>query len=221
MNTIQSLELPKFVGHYIISDQVPPIEAIKYEYLLAGNGLFIRAKRNEFSVCLPISEITVKELPKASCQINWNIPEIPKNIWREILSNAREGLDSIQFREDVYVVCWNKKDLEWRWKNIGTNRTYASAIADDSLEEYNNTCLEIHTHPPGANYFSRMDDRDESGKFRLFGILIDIHSSHPKVRFRCGIYDYFVEIPAALISEMPEELVDLNCLEIPLHKGLM
>lgn len=204
----------KFVEHLIATDQLPPIEAIKQEYLLAGNGLFIRAKRKEFSVCLPLQKINVKGLSVVKSQINWHLPRIPIQIWEEILTNARANSDSAEFKEDVYVVYWNEESGGWHWKNIGKKRTYASTIADDSLDEYKNTCLEIHTHPPGALHFSRMDDRDEQGKFRLFGILIDLHESRPKVRFRCGVYDHFVQIPTSEIGEMPTELIDLNLIEL-------
>jgi PRTRC genetic system protein A len=208
----------KFVQHYIISNQVPPIQAIKFEYLLAGNGLFIRAKRNEFSVCLPLCQISVKGLPDAHSHITWHKPPISSRIWQEILVNARENSDSAEFKEDVYAVYWHEKQAEWQWKNIGKTRTYASTIADDTLEEYKDACLEIHTHPPNALHFSQMDDRDEQGKFRIFGILIDVHNPNPKVRFRCGIYDHFVPIPAADIGETPNELFDLNLVEQVIRK---
>jgi len=46
----------------------------------------------------------------------------------------------------------------------------AATIAEDSLSEYGQACLELHTHTPGAVHFSSADDLDESGKFRIFGI---------------------------------------------------
>lgn len=220
MNSTEIFGGRNFIEHYIISNQVPPIQAIKFEYLLAGNGLFIRAKRNEFSVCLPLCKVSVKGLANAKSQITWHQPPIPSRIWQEILANAHEGSDSAQFKEDVYVVYWHEKNAEWQWENIGKKRNYASTIADDSLAEYGEACLEIHTHPPNAIYFSQMDDRDEQGKFRIFGILIDVHSPNPKVRFRCGIYDYFVQIPAFDVGEIPTELIDLNLVEQAIRKEL-
>lgn len=200
----------KFVEHKIATDEIPPLEAIKFDYLLAGNGLFIRAKRKEFAVCLPLNQTSVKGLPVANSEITWHKGRIPRRIWQEILTNARMNSDSMEFKEDVYVVYRDENTAQWQWKNIGKNRNYASTVADDALAEYNRACLEIHTHPPGACHFSQMDDRDESGKFRLFGILIDVHAPHPKVRFRCGIYDHFVQVPAYLFTEIPDELIDLN-----------
>lgn len=205
--------VPKFVEHKIASSETEAITAAMYEYLLAGNGLFIRAKRREFSVCLPVCREPVKGLPDVKSGIVWHKPQIPDFIWTQILENARAGSDSIQFREEVYIVFWNETTSGWDWKNIGQERKWASTIADDSLSEYGNACLELHTHPDGAVHFSRADDRDESGKFRLFGILIDVHSPKPKIRFRCGVYDYFAQIPADYISELPPDFLDLNKFE--------
>ena len=218
MNLIEIFSGQKFVEHLIASVEVPPVRAIKFDYLLAGNGLFVRAKRKEFSVCLPLNRISIKGLPDVQSGIIWHHPRIPSRIWQEILTNAREGSDSAKFKEDVYVVCWSEKHAEWQWKSIGMKRHYASTIADDALEEYGEACLEIHTHPPNAIHFSQMDDHDEQGKFRLFGILIDVHELRPKVRFRCGIYEYFVQIPALDVGEMPAELFDLNSVEQAIKK---
>jgi PRTRC genetic system protein A len=205
--------VPRFVAHIIASSETEAITAVMFEYLLAGNGLFIRAKRREFSVCLPVCRENVKGLPEAKSGIVWHKPRIPGCIWQQILENARIGSDSIQFREDVYIVFWHEAANQWRWKNIGRERSAARTIADDSLSEYGEACIELHTHPAGAIHFSRADDRDESGKFRIFGILIDIHSQVPKIRFRCGVYDHFTQIPTDYISEMPEGLLDLNKFE--------
>lgn len=202
--------VPKFVEHKIASHETEAITAVMFEYLMAGNGLFIRAKRREFSVCLPVCRASVKGLPEVKSGTVWHKPRIPVHIWLQILENARQGSDPGYFREDVYVVFWHESTSQWRWKNIGKDRQWARAIADDSLSEYGEACIELHTHPDGVIHFSKSDDRDEEGKFRIFGILIDVHTPNPKIRFRCGVYNYFAQIPAYYISEMPEELLDLN-----------
>lgn len=211
--------VPKFVEHKIASSETGAITAVMFEYLMAGNGLFIRAKRKEFSVCLPVCREPIKGLPEIIGGIIWHKPRIPSHLWREILENARIGSDSIQFREDVYIVFWHEASGQWCWKNIGKERQWARTIADDSLSEYGEACIELHTHPDGVIHFSNADDRDESGKFRIFGILIDIHTNNPKIRFRCGVYDYFAQIPADYISEIPEGVLDLNKYEQLIKKA--
>jgi PRTRC genetic system protein A len=211
--------VPRFVEHKIASSDTESITAVMFEYLLAGNGLFIRAKRREFSVSLPVCRERVKGLPEVKSGIVWHKPRIPGLIWRQILENARKGSDSALFREDVYVVFWHERASQWCWKNIGKERSWARALADDSLSEYGEACIELHTHPSGATHFSVTDDRDEEGKFRIFGILVDVHTPNPKIRFRCGVYDYFAQIPANYISEMPECFLDLNKFEQSIRKS--
>lgn len=210
----------KFISHKIASNEIEAVTAIMFEYLMAADGLFVRAKRREFSVCLPLCRVSVKGLPIIESKIIWHKPRIPSRIWREILSDARFRNDFTNFKEDVFVVFWNEKSGEWRWKRISRERQRASTIADDSVEEYGEACIELHTHPAGAIHFSRADDEDESGKFRIFGILTDIHNNLPKIRFRCGVYDHFIQIPADFVSEMPPEFVDLNKIEQAIRKIL-
>lgn len=212
--------LPKFIEHKIARAKNEAITAALYEYLMAGNGLFLRARRTEFAASLPVCSKGIRGLPDVQAGVFWNKSELPVSVWREILADARLKNDSNDFKEDVYAVYWHEQGEEWRWKAIGRQRRFASTIADDSREEYANACLELHTHPPGAIHFSRADDLDESDKFRIFGILIDVHSTTPKIRFRCGIYDFFAQIPAAWVGEMPGEIIDLNEQEEKLKKIL-
>jgi PRTRC genetic system protein A len=203
------VNLPKLVGHRIAVSQDDPVEAALYEYLLSGNGLFVRAKRREFSVSLPLSLEHVRGLPNASIGVSWKRPRIYESLWREILQHARDSYSSSEFKEELYLINWDDATNTWNWKAAGRNSSSVTTIADDSLPEYTQCCIELHTHPPCANHFSKADDRDELGKFRIFAILIDIHDK-PKIRFRCGVYEHLVPIPAAWVGEMPEEIIDLN-----------
>lgn len=200
---------PKLVGHRIAASENDPIDAALFEYLLAGNGLFVRAKRTEFAVSLPLSAQRISGLKNASIGISWTRPRIAQSLWQEILSHARKENASSSFKEEVYLIYWDKVLSEWHWKASGREHTWASTVADDTLPEYADCCIELHTHPPGALSFSRADDRDELGKFRIFAILIDVHDK-PKMRFRCGAYEHLVQIPAAWVGEMPEGIIDLN-----------
>ncbi len=214
------IALPKFVEHKIASAETEAVSAVMYEYLMAAGGVFIRAKRREFTACLPLCEKKINGLPEVKSGIFWHKPKITNLLWRHILEHARANSEANDFREDVYVVYWNENAGNWLWKPIARERSLAATLAEDRLAEYGEACIELHTHPPGAIHFSGADDRDETGKFRIFGILIDVHSATPKIRFRCGIYDFFAQIPAGYVSEMPDEIIDLNAMEERLRKIL-
>jgi hypothetical protein len=141
-------------------------------------------------------------LPEAVIGVVWHKPEISAHFWQEILGDARSASSPAEFNEDVFVVLWSEAEGVWKWRKISRERSRARALADDSGSEYRDACIELHTHPPGAIHFSSADDEDESGKFRIFGILSDVHDQKPKIRFRCGVYDYFVQIHSAYILEV-------------------
>lgn len=200
---------PKLVGHRIAASENDPIEAALFEYLLAGNGLFLRAKRREFAVSLPLSMQKISGLPNTSIGISWARPRLTAYLWQEILLHAQQKHTSSNFKEEVYLIYWDKALGSWQWRASGREHSWASTVADDTLPEYADCCIELHTHPPGALHFSRADDRDELGKFRMFAILLDVHDK-PKIRFRCGVYDHLIPIPAAWVGEMPRGVLDLN-----------
>ncbi len=209
---------PKLVGHRIAASENDPIDAALFEYLLAGNGLFLRAKRREFAVSLPLRMQKVSGLPNTSIGISWARPRLTASLWQEILLHAQQKHTSSNFKEEVYLIYWDRVLGSWQWRASGREHTWASTVADDTLPEYADCCIELHTHPPGALHFSRADDRDELGKFRMFAILIDVHDK-PKIRFRCGVYDHLISIPAAWIGEMPGGIIDLN--EIDALAGML
>ncbi|HCA56995.1 MAG TPA: hypothetical protein DEP46_03300, partial [Blastocatellia bacterium] len=163
---------PNLVGHKIAARENDPINAALFEYLLAGNGLFVRASRREFAVSMPLTVQRISGLPNGAIGIVWRKPPINASLWVEILLHAQQGHTSSNFKEEIYLIYWDKVLGSWQWSASGREQTWASTVADDTLPEYADCCIELHTHPPGALHFSRADERDESGKFRIFAILI-------------------------------------------------
>lgn len=204
-----TLAQPEFIGHRFAVNKWDSIQAALFEYTLAGNGLLIRAKRDEFTVSIPFCSRSIRGLPESYVGIMWHRPRIRHTLWEEILRDARHKYSSSKFKEDVYLIYWDKYQECWRWRSAGRESNWSATIADDTLPEYSKACIELHTHPPGALNFSAADDRDESGKFRIFGILVDVHDK-PKIRFRCGVYDHLMQIPSSWIGLLPRGIVDLN-----------
>ena len=209
----------EFIGHRIAKGRFEPVESILYEYLLAGNGVILRAQREEFSVSVPLVSREIKGLPTVFVGIKWHKPKVPTRIWEEICLHARVSNSKENFREELYLIYWDSDRYAWQWSTSSIDRKYASTIADDRRPEYSEACIEIHTHPDGAYQFSSADDRDESGKFRIFGIIADVHDK-PKFRFRCGIYDHLIPTPFSWIGHLPTGVVDLNEVEALLQMML-
>ncbi len=205
------MNIPQLVERKFLFAQNQPITAPLYEISIAQNGVFKRARRREMTAVLELSAFAVKipELVVEEARVEL-AEKIPALIFAEILAHAQNSTDATNFTENLYAVCRDDKSGGYFWKEISHSRSFGSTIARDDDTAYQNAVLEIHTHPPGCRAFSSQDDRDESGKFRLFGILVDIHSVQPAIRLRVGIYDSFWEIPVETIAEgQIENLTDL------------
>jgi len=219
LDAVQFASSTPFIGHRIAKGRFDPVEAILYEYVLAGNGVVLKAHRDEFTVSVPLAYREIKGLPESFVGIKWHKPRVPTRIWDEIIFHAKSHNAKDNFKEELYLIFWDRGNDSWQWCTSGRDRTLASTIADDRRPEYSDACIEVHTHPPGAYQFSKADDRDESGKFRIFGIIVDVHDK-PKVRFRCGVYDHLIPIPFSWIGRVPSSVVDLNEVEALLQMML-
>ncbi len=205
------MNIPQLVTRKFLFAQNQPITAPLYEISIAQNGVFKRARRREMTAVLELSAFAVKIPELAVEEARVELAEkIPALIFAEILAHARNSTDATNFTENLYAVCRDNESGGYFWKEISHSRSFGSTIARDDDTAYQQAVLEIHTHPPGCREFSASDNRDESGKFRLFGILVDIHSGQPLLRLRVGIYDSFWEIPVETIAEgQIENLTDL------------
>lgn len=201
-----------FIGHRIATEQYEPIDALLYEFMLAGNGVLLRARREEFTVSVPLIFREINGLPASFVGIKWHKPRVHERVWEQICQHAKVNNTDVRFREELYLIYWDKVLETWKWCTSSKDRSWASTIADDQRPEYSEACIEVHTHPPGAYQFSAADDADESGKFRIFGIIADVDDK-PKFRFRCGIYDHFIQIPFAWVGHLPKDAIDLNEIE--------
>jgi hypothetical protein len=205
------MNIPQLVERKFLFASDQPITAPLFEIVIARNGVFKRARRLEMKAAVELSAFAVEipELANGEAHIEL-IARIPACIFAEVLAHARSSTDALDFTENLYAVCRVNETGRYFWKEVSRSRRFGSTIARDDDPAYQNALLEIHTHPPGCLNFSSQDDSDESGKFRLFGILVDIHSENPAIRLRVGIYDSFWEIPAEMITDAPlENLADL------------
>jgi len=205
------MNIPQLVERKFLFAPDQPIQVPLYEIVIAQNGVFKRARRREMTASVELSAFAVKIPELAIGEAFVKLAEkIPAKLFKEILAHARTTTDVGEFTENLYAICRDAEIGGYYWKEISLYRCFGSTVARDDDPAYQNAILEIHTHPPNCHGFSSQDDRDESGKFRLFGILVDIHSEQPLIRLRVGIYDSFWEIPVeAVTDDLPENLTDL------------
>ncbi len=70
----------KLVQHLIVQDdgRLPPIPDCLYAYIMAGNGVFLYAKRDDLEVLIPVSRATIADLPPLEPFVN--MPRVPAGV---------------------------------------------------------------------------------------------------------------------------------------------
>ena len=79
---------------------LPPNDALAYQYILAGNGLFIRAETPFFAATLPVAACTVRGLPPLRWQFRLKVSRIPAHLLDAILADARRNMAAFFSRTD-------------------------------------------------------------------------------------------------------------------------
>ncbi|MBK7916770.1 MAG: hypothetical protein IPJ94_11035 [Chloroflexi bacterium] len=95
---------PNLVTYHIHrAEPLPPNDALAYQYVLAGNGLFIRAETRFFAACIPIAAAVVRGLPLLAAQFQLRVPRLPARLLEAILADARRARRSDgAFNEALY-----------------------------------------------------------------------------------------------------------------------
>ncbi len=156
---------------------------IFYNYILATDGLFLRAKNAHLAATVCIAPAEVRGLAPLAENIQLLHGKIPMYILNLALS----------------VLCI-KPDIE-QYLAVTWQDNYTLAIPSQSqtaasvtYETLPGTVLDIHSHTGTVPArFSGIDNKDEQG-FCLYAVVGDLHNLFPTVELRLGIYGYFMPL---------------------------
>ena len=175
------------VEYLIARDGVPTRQGLAFDYLLAGDGIFLVAENDDLEVRVPIAGCTVRGLPPVYPACNLKHGRLPRWIWDAIVWAAHVGYTSDH--EVLLAVVFER--------GIGYRLTVPPQIAGPERVVYlppTSAVFEIHSHGTHPAVFSSTDDRDELG-LRLYGVLGRLDTDRPKVAFRVGAYGHFMSVP--------------------------
>jgi len=152
-----------------------------YDYIMAGNGLFLQARNKHLAATVCIAPAEVRGLTP----IQENVELLHGKIPRYLLELAISMLCADSHIEQYLAIIW---EGEYHLKKPDQTATVAS-VTYDVLPD---TVLDIHSHVEGVGpHFSYIDDHDEQG-FCLSAVVGDLANLFPTVELRCGIYGYFL-----------------------------
>ena len=195
-----------FINHHIASGPLPASNSTLYDYILAGNGVFIRGKRRELSVLFPVVEHPIAGLPPIASSLTLTIPRIPQRLIQEMIEEALGACaEPTGPLESLFHF---EHDTDWHMTIPDQIRAPLSVqpTTPERCPSYERAIVEIHSHHTMAPQFSAVDNEDETG-FRIYGVCGWL-TTRPSITFRVGLYGHFFLIPAHCIAELPPMLQD-------------
>jgi len=193
----------KLVQHLIVQDdgKLPPIPDCLYAYIMAGNGVFLYAKRDDLEVLIPVSRATIAGLPSLEPFVN--MPCVPAILMHHILQASKENLPN-------EILFWFNFDHDRQVWNVDAPLQIchpASVIPVNKNDPLGiKALIDLHSHALMDPFFSCTDNKDEQG-FRIFAVIGKVNGK-PEIIVRVGVYGNYWIIPASMIFELPEEIWD-------------
>ncbi|NEO33152.1 MAG: hypothetical protein F6K36_22550 [Symploca sp. SIO3C6] len=196
----------QLIDHKIIRQTpLPPHTSSLFEYLFAGNGVFVRGVRPGLQVIMPVHlyNMPIRGLSELKPQLKLEPYPIPKDIlisiWRQsCLARNDRGLIEILFHIQHRRDGWELRVPEQ------TQQTWQC----QTTQPYHEAIAEFHSHGSGTASFSATDNAEEDG-FRLYGIIGRLHTIHPEILIRAGLFGHFLIVPASCVFDLPDFLIDV------------
>jgi PRTRC genetic system protein A len=172
------------VGYLVARDGPLPRRGLAYDYVLAGDGLYVAAEGRSLEARVRIAGAVVRGLPPLHPSIGLRAGRLPQGLWEPIVAVASAHAE----REVLLAVSAEPS---------GYRLLRPAQLAGRLRVVYlppREVLLQIHSHGAYPACFSATDDADEQG-FGLYGVLGRLGSGRPEVALRVGVYGYFQAVP--------------------------
>jgi hypothetical protein len=154
-----------------------------YNYILAADGLYLRAKNTQLAVTVCIAPQEIRGLAPLKEEIRLPHGKIP-------LYFLNMALSILCLKPDI------EQYLAVTWQGNYSLNVPSQLQTDVSVtyETLPGTVLDIHSHVGGVPaHFSCIDNRDEQG-LCLYAVVGDLRNLCPTIELRLGIYGYFMPL---------------------------
>lgn len=197
-----TITIPNLITYVLHTGQtLPPFNAIAYQYVIAQNGVFIRAQNHFVKAILPICAAQngdIHGLHALTPSIDLLIPRAPESMLAAAVADSIragniETLYFLHIHEQRFQLCKPEQ-------NASTTRVTSKE------ESPPGTFAELHSHHDMHAFWSHTDDEDESG-FRFFGVIGNLNT-RPTIRLRLGIYGHMFPVPLRTLFSGNAGLVD-------------
>ena len=191
------------VQHQVVKPDgtLPDTAGCLYAYILAGNGLFMHARRPGLEALIPVLPGRIAGLPVLTPRVH-----LARRVPAKLLLAALHWSQKSFPNEALF---WFNLEQEWSVYMPAQRRGRGRVVPLDPHDSKGTSALvDLHSHARMSPFFSPADDRDEHG-FRLYAVLGNLHRT-PTIRVRVGIYSHFYDLPASTVFDLPEGILDIH-----------
>lgn len=160
------------------------------EYVVGGNGVFARARREGLEAQIQIGGCEIRGLPPVESYVRLE-RRVPRDLLPFMLLRSQEVCRP-QRRELLFHLTLSEAG-QWHLCEPEQVATEVSVRPIDEAPTTSLALIEIHSHHKMQAFFSRQDDEDERAGFRIYGVLGTIFS-RPRIRLRIGMHGYFAPV---------------------------
>lgn len=179
---------------------LPEIPSCLYAYIMAGNGVFVHARRPGLEALVPVFKYKIAGLPELAPRVI-----IAKRVPASLLDDAFRFCKQVFPSEALFWFNWTN---EWSIHIPDQQITNASAVPCDQHDKAGTRALiDLHSHARFSPFFSPMDDQDETG-FRVYAVIGDVDKT-PAISVRAGVYSHYFNIPASTVFDLPDGIQDI------------
>jgi PRTRC genetic system protein A len=150
-----------------------------YDYIVARNGLFIRAENQFLKAIVCIGEANVRGLYHLPPMIELKYGKVPWHLYHLAISIMMADA----LREHYLAITW---DNGYHLQTPTQTGTGGSC----QYERVPNTVVELHSHCMMRSFFSPTDNQDEQG-MGIYAVVGKLNMMIPEIEMRIGVYGYF------------------------------
>lgn len=172
------------VDYLIARDGVPAPSGRAYDYLLAGDGLYVAAENRWLRARVPVARVAVRGLAPVYACVELTAGRLPQALWDAIVAVA------LARPETEVLLAVTRAASGYR---LMRPAQHADAV-QIAYRPVPDALLELHSHGRHPARFSPTDDADERG-FRLYAVVGGLDGDRPEVALRVGVYGYFLPLP--------------------------
>jgi len=181
---------------YIIHHQtpLPANDALAYQYIMAGNGVFLRAENRFVSAIVPVARCQIRGLAPLERQINLKIPRLTEQLLAVVVDDACQtrALNG-RLQEALYHVHHTGRTACVVKPRQETSAAHVASFSGGDPD----IMLDLHSHGNTPAFWSTTDDADEVG-FRFYAVIGQLGEA-PEILLRLGVYGCFLSLPVTVL----------------------